>query len=146
MVQNDKKLCPLHSIYQEPYTIWFSFMVHMCKIIISLGVFHFFKSLIFRLLRWVGRWGWGGGQGEGGDESTKKDQNWQKILFVALRTSGAINHLIVIYSTHASNDNIPRVFSLFSNFLFFGLLHSVHWSINPPFQKHHPVLSSQAPL
>ena len=145
MVQNDKKLCPLHSIYQEPYTIWFSFMVHMCKIIISLGVFHFFKSLIFRLLRWVGRWGWGG-QGEGGDESTKKDQNWQKILFVALRTSGAINHLIVIYSTHASNDNIPRVFSLFSNFLFFGLLHSVHWSINPPFQKHHPVLSSQAPL
>ena len=48
MVQNYKKFCPSHSISQELYIIWLSFMVHMCKMIISPDVFfHFFKVLIF---------------------------------------------------------------------------------------------------
>ena len=48
LVQNDKKLCPLHLISQEPYIIWLSFMVHMCKMIMSPGLFFvFFKILIF---------------------------------------------------------------------------------------------------
>ena len=43
MVQNDKKLCLSHFISQESYIIWLSFLVHMCKMIISAGViFHFF--------------------------------------------------------------------------------------------------------
>ena len=42
MVQNDKKLCPLHSISQERYIIGLSFMAHMCKMIISAGFFSFF--------------------------------------------------------------------------------------------------------
>ena len=38
-VQNEKKFCLSHSISQEPYIIWFSFVVHMYKMIISPGVF-----------------------------------------------------------------------------------------------------------
>ena len=50
MTQNYKKLCPLQFISQEPYIIWSWFMVHMCKRIISLGVFYiFFQILIFRV-------------------------------------------------------------------------------------------------
>ena len=47
MVQNDKKICLLHSISQEPYIIWLSFMVHMCKMIISPGVFFSFSKFWF---------------------------------------------------------------------------------------------------
>ena len=32
MTQNEKKFCPSRSIFQVPYTIWLSFIVHMCKI------------------------------------------------------------------------------------------------------------------
>ena len=37
--QNDKKFCLLCLMFQEPYIIWLSFMVQMCKIIIFQGVF-----------------------------------------------------------------------------------------------------------
>ena len=47
MVQNYKKFCLLCSISQELYIIWLSFMVQMCKIIISPDVFFNFKILIF---------------------------------------------------------------------------------------------------
>ena len=46
-VQNDRKFCPLHPIFQEPYIIWMSFMVHICKIISSGAFFIFCKILIF---------------------------------------------------------------------------------------------------
>ena len=46
-VQNDKKFCPSHSISQEPYIIWLSFMVHMCKIIISPDSFFIFSKFWF---------------------------------------------------------------------------------------------------
>ena len=45
-----QKLCLPHFISQEPYIIWFSFMLHICKMIIPPGIFfyfHFFKTLIF---------------------------------------------------------------------------------------------------
>ena len=49
MVQNGKKICPFCFMSQEPYIIWFSFVVHKYKIMISPGVFfHFFK--IFQIL------------------------------------------------------------------------------------------------
>ena len=52
MIQNDKKFSPSHSISQEPYIMWLSFMVRMCKMTISLVIFFiFFKILIF----WVHR-------------------------------------------------------------------------------------------
>ena len=39
MVQNEETLCLLYSIFQETYIIWFPFMVHMCKMIISTSIF-----------------------------------------------------------------------------------------------------------
>ena len=46
MAQNYKKLWLLQSISEEPYMIWcvtyVSFMVHMCKVIISPGIFFIF--------------------------------------------------------------------------------------------------------
>ena len=50
-VQNDKKFCPSRFIAQEPYIIWLSFMVNICKMIISPGTFfNFSKFSFFRLL------------------------------------------------------------------------------------------------
>ena len=48
---NEKKLCLSCSIAQEPYIIWFSFMVHMCKMIISPGSFFIFSKI--RFFRWL---------------------------------------------------------------------------------------------
>ena len=53
--QNDKKFCLLHSISQGPYKIWLSFMVQMCKMVISSGVFFSFKILIFWFVRGLKR-------------------------------------------------------------------------------------------
>ena len=39
-----EKFCLAHSISQEPYIIWFSFMVHMCKMIISPSISPFFQN------------------------------------------------------------------------------------------------------
>ena len=51
-IQNDKKFCVSSFISQEPYIIWLSFMVHLCKMTISSVVFfHFFKILIFWVVR-----------------------------------------------------------------------------------------------
>ena len=47
IVQNDKKICLSCSIFQEPYIIWLSYMVHMCKVIISPGVFSLFENFDF---------------------------------------------------------------------------------------------------
>ena len=48
MTQNDQKLCFLCLISEEPYITWSSFMVHMCKRIIFLGLFvHFFQIFNF---------------------------------------------------------------------------------------------------
>ena len=48
MAQNEKKLCLLRSISQEPYIIWSSFVVCKCKMIISSGVFlKFFQNFEF---------------------------------------------------------------------------------------------------
>ena len=47
MVQNEKKFCLSRSISQEPYIIWFSFMMHMCKMIISMSIFFIFSNSWF---------------------------------------------------------------------------------------------------
>ena len=68
--QNDKKFCLSRSVSQEPYIIWLSFMVHLCKMI-SPGVL-FFKIMIF----WVARKG-RGAEGGGGK---KKSPKWQPCI------------------------------------------------------------------
>ena len=50
-VQNDKKLCQLCSISLEPYIIWLSFMVQMCKMTMSPGVFLNNKIMIFQVVK-----------------------------------------------------------------------------------------------
>ena len=65
MVQNKRKFCLSQSISQQLYIIWFSFMVHMCKIIISMGIFKNFSKLwFFRLL---------------GSKGKKNGPKWQKL-------------------------------------------------------------------
>ena len=50
-------VCPLRTIFQEPWIMWSLCLVHMCKMIISPGVFLFFFSffliLIFSVVRGV---------------------------------------------------------------------------------------------
>ena len=46
MVQNDK-LCWLWSMSQEPYIVWFLFMILMCKMVISGGFFFSFSKFWF---------------------------------------------------------------------------------------------------
>ena len=109
MNQNDKKFYPSCLISQEPCIIWMSFMVHLCKMIISRGVFFiFFKIMIFWVIRWV--------------KGQKMNQNDKKILSVMLDISGTIHHMIVIYGTHVQNDNISMCFLHFLKFWFFWLL------------------------
>ena len=50
-VQNDKKFCSLHSMSQEPYIMWLSFVVHTCKMIISSGLFFIFSKFWFSVHR-----------------------------------------------------------------------------------------------
>ena len=84
--QNDKKFCLSHYISQEPYIIWFSFMVHMYKMIISPCVFFIFsKFLIFWIVRGV--------------KGQQMVQNDKKILSITLNISGTIHQMIIIYST-----------------------------------------------
>ena len=42
-----QKFCPSYFISQEPYIIWLSFMLHLCKMAISPGFFLFFQNLDF---------------------------------------------------------------------------------------------------
>ena len=47
MVQNVKKFCLSRLVSQEPYIIWLSFMLHLCKMIISPGAFFIFLRFWF---------------------------------------------------------------------------------------------------
>ena len=80
-----KRFCLSHFILQEPYILWFSFMVGMCKMIISSGVFFIFLKFWFSGLL--------------GGKRVKNCQKWQKILLLTLHVSGNIHHMIVICGT-----------------------------------------------
>ena len=107
MVQNDKKLCLLHFISQEPCIIWLSFMVLIYKMMISSGVFSSFLKFWFSIF-WV----------HGG-----------------VHISGTIYHMIVIYGGNVLNDNISRCFFLFRNFDFPGCQGAEEAKNGPKWQK-----------
>ena len=46
-VQNDKICCLSHFISLEPYIIWLSFMVHLCKMLIYPSIFFIFSKFWF---------------------------------------------------------------------------------------------------
>ena len=85
IAQNDKKLCLLCLISQEPYVMWSSFVVHKCKMIISPGVFFIFSKF----------WFFGFLEGP----KVKNGAKWQKTLSFAFYISGTIHHMILIYVT-----------------------------------------------
>ena len=87
VVQSVKKFCLLRSISQGPYIIWSSFVIRMCKMMISPGAFFmFFKILIFQIFRRV--------KGEKMAQHDKK--NCPSYLYI----SGTIHHVVFIYDTH----------------------------------------------
>ena len=104
MLQNDKKFCLSHSISQEPYIIWLSFMVHMCKMIISPGVLLSFSKFWFSGLSEV--------------KGQKLAQNEKNS--VAPYISGTIYHMIFIYGTCVciNGQYLKAFFSFFQNFNF----------------------------
>ena len=107
MAQNDRNFCPLYSIFQEPYIIWWLFMVHMCKMIISPGVFFMFSKF------WYSGLLLGGGGG-----TAKNAPKWKKILSVVLHISGTIHDRHLLYLREVTVS--PGIFSFFQNFDFPG--------------------------
>ena len=104
MVQNDKKLCPLHSLSQEQYIIGLSFMAHMCKMIISAGFFSSFFFFFFFFLKFsffglsVGK-------------RAKNVPKSQKILSVVLYISGTM-HYVISFMVHMCKMIISPIFFL----------------------------------
>ena len=105
------KNCLLCFISQEPYIIWLSFMVRMCKMIISWGVFFNLKFLFSRLSS-----GWKG----------KKWPKMMKFLSVAPYISVTIYHMIFIYSAHVciKGEDLQGffLFFIFFKILIFGII------------------------
>ena len=91
--------------WQEILTIiWLSFMVHICKMIISLGVLFTFPKF------WFSR-SIGGFKGKNGPE-------WQKILSVAFVIWWTIHHMIVIMVQMYKIIISPHVFFNFKILIF----------------------------
>ena len=107
MVQNDKKFCLLHLMFQEPHIICSWFMVHMCKRIISSGIFFIVSNFWFL--------------GSLGGKRARNGPKWQKILSVSLHISGTIHHMVVICGTQVQNDDIFSNFFHFFKILIFGV-------------------------
>ena len=104
MVQNDKKLCPLHSLSQEQYIIGLSFMAHMCKMIISAG---FFSSFFFFLFFFFNFFFFGLSVGKRAKNVPKS----QKILSVVLYISGTM-HYVISFMVHMCKMIISPIFFL----------------------------------
>ena len=82
MAQNNKNCCLMRFISEESYIIWLSFMVDMCKMIISLGLFSVFESFDFPGCCWGGL-GIGRRWGGGAHKEQKLVQNDKKILMIS---------------------------------------------------------------
>ena len=104
LAQNNKILCLSHSMSQEPYIIWPSFVVHKCEMIISTGTFIFSNFWFLGLL--------GGSKGKNGPK-------WQKNS-VAPFISGTIHH--TSFLVHMCKMTSPDALFIFSVFWFSRLL------------------------
>ena len=99
-----KKICLLQLTFQEPYIIWLLFMVHLCKMMISLGLFflffHYFDSL-----------GFYGARGKG--------KKWSKM-----RKKVCLSHSVWFWFLVLMSKMIisPGVYVIFLKFWFSGLL------------------------
>ena len=119
MVENVKKLCLSCSISEEPCIIWLSFMVHLCKLIISLAVFSFFQS--FDLANWR-------------HKRAKNGPKWQKIVAVSF-VSQEPCMILFWFLVHMCKMMIsPAIFFIFFKFRFF-LVFSPLKTQNQNFEK-----------
>ena len=109
-VQNDKNICLLHSISQEPNIIWLSFMVQMCEMIISWSVFFNVKILLFQVVR--------------GAERAKNGPKMTKIsVCCTLNFRNHIPYDLHLWCTCMYERIISAgIFSFFSKFWFSGSL------------------------
>ena len=107
-VQNGKKFCLSHSISQEWYIIWLSFMVHKCKMIMSPGIFFIFaKSSFSGLLA---------------GKRAKTVQNG-KIFCLSHSISQEWYIIWLSFMVHKCKMIMsPGIFFIFSKFWFSGLL------------------------
>ena len=71
-VQNDENFFLSYSISQEPYIIWLSFMVHICKMIISPSVAFIFSKF----------WFLGSSGGWKGKKQSKITNNVCRVLYL----------------------------------------------------------------
>ena len=108
LIWNNTKFCLSHCKSQKPHIICLSFMVHICKMIISPGFFRFFKILIFCYVRGV---------------------KWQKMVQINIKfcLSCSISQELYIiwlsFMVHICKMIIsPGTFLIFSKFWFSGLL------------------------
>ena len=105
MPQKDKKLCLSHSVPKEPYIIWFSFLVHMCKSIICPGIL-FIKILIVLAIRGV--------------KGQKMVQSYKKLCLLQ-SMSQETNMICLSFAIRKCKMIIsPSAFFNFSNFGFLG--------------------------
>ena len=109
--QNEKyQLHPSHTISQEHYSLWSWFLVHLCKLMISRGVF-FFVIYIFPFFGLLG------------GKRAKNYPKWKlPITSIKRYISGTVWSMIMIL-VHLCKMISPRVFffSFFYIFSFFGL-------------------------
>ena len=96
-----------YSVSLEPYIMWFLFMVHMCKMLISPHYFFIFSKFCFFELGGVG------------GKREKNGPKLEKILSVTLHISGTIHHDIHLWYT-CVKEYLPMFFSFFQNFAFLG--------------------------
>ena len=99
MAHKDKKFCLLCAISQEPYIIWSSFLVHICKLI-SPGIFFTFSKFDF----------WSCCLGK----RAKNGPRWQKNLSCSITQELYI--IWLSFTVHICKMIIsPSLFSLFQN-------------------------------
>ena len=106
-----KKFCPSRLISQEPCIIWLSFMGHMCKMIMSVGVFLILsKLLIFLVVT-----GW-------------KGKKWSKMTYNSVCHAWYLRDH-TSYDCHLCYTCVKwylwAVFSFFQNFDFFWVVKEV---------------------
>ena len=119
MTPNDRKFCLSHFISQEPYIIWLSFMVNLCKMMISPGVFFIFSKF------------WFSGLLEGSKGKKQSNMKNNAVCRAPYLRNHTSYYFHVLYSSLFSFFYIiivhmckviifPSIF--FSKFWFFGLL------------------------
>ena len=109
ITQNEKlQLHLLRVISQEQYSIWSWFLVHLCKMMISPGVFHFFKILIFWVVSGVKE-----------QKIAQNDKNFCVLHFISQESYIMwLSFMVHLYEMMISLG----VFFIFSKLWFFRLL------------------------